>query len=54
MAALRLTKGLGLIEGGIKVFEDIDWQQQQATSSNKERNTRRSDRRFGKETEIRL
>ena len=25
MAVLKLTKGLRLIEAGIKVFEDIDW-----------------------------
>jgi len=27
MAVLKLTKGLGLIEAGIIVFEEIDWQQ---------------------------
>jgi hypothetical protein len=35
MAVLKSTKGPGLIEAGIKVFEEIDWQQQQATSNNK-------------------
>jgi hypothetical protein len=35
MAVLKLTKGLGIIEAGIKVFEDIDWLEQQATTNNK-------------------
>lgn len=35
MTVLKLNKGLGLIEAGIEVLEEIEWQQQQATSSNK-------------------
>jgi hypothetical protein len=28
MAVLKLTKGLGVTEASIKVFEDIDWLEQ--------------------------
>lgn len=35
MAVLKLNKRLGLIQAAIKVFEDINWQEQQATGPNK-------------------
>jgi hypothetical protein len=35
MAVLKSTKWPGLIEAGIKVLEEIDWQQEQATNNNK-------------------
>jgi hypothetical protein len=33
MVVLKLTKGLGLIEAGIRVFEDINWNAQQAAAT---------------------
>jgi hypothetical protein len=35
MVVLKWNKGLGLTEADIKVSEDINWQEQQATSPNK-------------------
>jgi hypothetical protein len=33
MMDLKLTEGLGLIEGGIKVFEDIGWNKQRVATT---------------------
>jgi hypothetical protein len=33
MAIWKFTEGFGLIEAGIKVFEDIDWNGQRAATT---------------------
>jgi len=33
MTVLKLTEWIGLIEGGIRVFEDIDWNEQRAATA---------------------
>jgi hypothetical protein len=45
MAVLKLNKRFGLMEADNKVFDDIDWQQHQARSSNNLRYMRRFCRR---------